>query len=231
MPVAPVIEKYVKERNWTGLEQFFQRMSNSEFRRVEPVVREMVLPRLDNDLFWEAYHHLLLYRHQAFLPCITAARRLARNQLLSFTCPSALALARHVIDNLPEARMKMVRMVIGLLETEQQFTGLFSWLEIDSPENRASALLTLDSPAAYYVLFQTLRHAEGERDLALRCCRALMHKGDDRSFNMVAILREYFGLSELKNTLSLHIEPYELSYIDSSYDNFEHVLLGKRPRV
>ena len=126
--------------------------------------------------------------------------------------------------------MKMVRMAIGLLETEEQISGLFSWLRIDQPGQRASALLSLNTPIAYYLLFQTLRHAEGERELVLRCCQMLIRKSDDLSFNMVAILREYFGLTELKNTLSLRIQPYELSYIDSSYANFEHVLQGKRPR-
>ena len=230
MVVSPVIEKLVHERNWDGLAQLFQRMSNAEFRKTENVVRNIVMPHLDNDLFWETYHYLLVFRHQAFLPAITAIKRLAHFRQLSFDSPSAIALAAYVVNQLPDERMKMVRMAIGLLETEDQITGLFSWLGIDQPAQRASALLSLTTPVAYYILFQTLRHAEGDRELVLRCCHALMRKSDDMSFNMVAILREYFGLTELKNTLSLRIQPYELSYIDSSYANFEHVLLGKRPR-
>lgn len=230
MVISPVIEKLIKEKNWDGLHQLFDRMSNTEFRRTENVVRDMVMPRLDNDLFWEAYHHLLIYRHQAFLPVITSAKRLARNGQLSFAAPSAQELARFVIEVLPDERMKMVRMLIGALKTVEQVIGLFGWLEIDQAGQRCSALLNLTSPVAYYVLFQTLRHAEGERELILRCCQALLCKGDDLSLNMVAILRAYFDLSELKKTLSLPIQPYELSYIDSSYANFEHVLLGKCPR-
>lgn len=230
MAISPVIERLAREKNWDGLYQLFQRMSNTEFRRTESVIREMVMPRLENDLFWETYHHLLIYRHQAFLPAVTAVKRLAHNGQLSFTCPSAVAFGQYMVQELPDERMKMIRMVIGLLETEEQITGLFSWLEIDQPVQRISSLLPLTTPVAYYIMFQTLRHAEGDRALVLRCCRALMLKSDDLSFNMVAILREYFGLSELKNTLSLRIQPYELSYIDSSYANFEHVLMGKRPR-
>ncbi len=230
MVISPVIEKFVNDRNWDGLSQLFQRMSNAEFRRTEKVVRDLVMPRLDNDLFWETYHHLLVFRHQAFLPAITAIKRLAHNGELSFDSPSASALSEYVVNHLTDERMKMVRMAIGLLETEEQISGLFSWLRIDQPGQRASALLSLNTPIAYYLLFQTLRHAEGERELVLRCCQMLIRKSDDLSFNMVAILREYFGLTELKNTLSLRIQPYELSYIDSSYANFEHVLQGKRPR-
>ena len=146
-------------------------------------------------------------------------------ELANVYLPKALPLTE-----LPDERMKMVRMLIGALETVEQVIGLFGWLEIDQAGKRCSALLNLTSPVAYYVLFQTLRHAEGERELILRCCQALLCKGDDLSLNMVAILRAYFDLSELKKTLSLPIQPYELSYIDSSYANFEHVLLGKRPR-
>lgn len=230
MAISPVIDKFVNERNWAGLSQWFRSMSNSEFRRTENVVRNLVMPRLDNDLFWETYHHLLIYRHQAFLPAITAVKTLARKRQLRFDVPSALALSTYLREHLPDVRTKMARMCIEHLETVEQMIGLFNWLDIDQPEQKTTALLPLTSPSAYYVLFQTLRHVEGDRKLILRCCQTLMSKRDDMSFNMVAILREYFGLTELKNTLSLKLQPYELSFIDSSYSNFEHVLLGKPPR-
>ena len=58
-----------------------------------------------------------------------------------------------------------------------------------------------------------------------------MKKNNDMAYNMASILKHYFGIDELKATFSLLIEPYELSYIEQNYDNFNHVLKGKRPRL
>jgi hypothetical protein len=48
---------------------------------------------------------------------------------------------------------------------------------------------------------------------------------------MAAILRAYFGLNEIQNQLSLKIEPYELSYLETSFETFKYALEGKKPTI
>jgi hypothetical protein len=76
-----------------------------------------------------------------------------------------------------------------------------------------------------------LRRAADNQPLLRAACLAIMKKNDDMSFNMASLLRSYFDLNDIKSTFSLQIEPYELSYIEQSYDNFEHILKGKQPKL
>ena len=58
-----------------------------------------------------------------------------------------------------------------------------------------------------------------------------MKRKDDLSYNMASILRTYFGLSEIQGQLSLKVEEYELSYLESSFEKFRFVLEGRRPNL
>ena len=151
-----IVESYIKNRDWDALSHHLASVSNAEFRRLQTVMREKVMPHLANEMFWETYLHLLMFRRQAFLPCVLAAKGLAKSGSLDFDCQEA-------------------------------------------------------------------------REVA--ACQAIMKKSDDMSFNMASLLRSYFDLHEIKSTFSLQIEPYELSYIEQSYENFEHILKGKRPKL
>ena len=92
-------------------------------------------------------------------------------------------------------------------------------------------LIKEDTPLTYFLLFQALRRLADDRDFLLRCCRFLLRKGDDRALNMVSILRQYFGLDELRGRFSLRIEPHEASFVDSSFERFRYALEGKRPTI
>ena len=100
-----------------------------------------------------------------------------------------------------------------------------------STSTSVALLIRIDTPLAYYILFRTLCHIPDNRPLALRCYRYILRRQNDRAFNMASILRTYFGLHEAGGQLSLHIEPYELSYLDRSFEQFCYVLDGKRPKV
>ena len=113
----------------------------------------------------------------------------------------------------------------------QQIEALFQFAGFHDERECVAVLIKESTPYAYYVLFNVLRRAADNRQLLVAACQAIMRKNDDMSFNMASLLRSYFDLNEIKSTFSLQIEPYELSYIEQSYDNFMHVLKGKRPRI
>ena len=44
------------------------------------------------------------------------------------------------------------------------------------------------------------------------------------AFNMASILKQYYDLQNVPGHLSLHLEPYELSRLDQSYDSFVKII-------
>ena len=225
------IQALIEAKDWNGLENMFAKMSNADFRRTEALVRTSVMPALSNDDFWEAYLHLLMYRRQSFLPCISSVRELARSGQVDFDCPKAKELALWMRQMSPESEAKVVRMAVPLLATAGQILSLFRLMDFTDERNCAAVLVKESSAHAYYALFEVLKRVPDNRQLLRAVCLAIMKKCDDLSFNMASILKIYFGMDDIKSSFSLSVEPYELSYIDRSYENFLRVLHGKRPQM
>jgi hypothetical protein len=226
-----IVESYIKNRDWDGLSHYLASVSNAEFRRLQTVMREKVMTHLANEDFWAVYLHLLMFRRQAFLPCVLAAEGLAKAEKLNFDCQEAREVVAWLQANAPESVVKIIRMMMPILMSAQQIEGLFRLFAWDDERECASVLVKESTPYAYYVLFNVLRRAADNRQLLVATCQAIMKKNDDMSFNMASLLRSYFDLHEIKSTFSLQIEPYELSYIEQSYENFDHILKGKRPKL
>lgn len=225
------IHNLVSSKDWEGVTKLFHSLSNADFRRVETLVRTKLMPSLTNVDFWETYLFLLKFRRQAFVTCILSVENLAKHGDLDFCCKEAIEVARWMQEHAKDTVVKVVRMVVPCLKTTEQLEGLFHLFDYHDEHECAAMLLKEDTPHAYFVLFKVMKHAADNRPLLVSTCRAMMKKNDDLSFNMASLMRSYFGLDEIKSTFSLQIEPFELSYIDQSYDNFLHVIKGKRPKV
>ncbi len=222
------IRNCFSQQLWNQIPTALGRLTNSEFRRAEQLVRTELLPSLDNEAFWTALVCLIRYRAQAFLSGILAIEHLAADNSLNFDTESAKELTSILND---EQQRKMVRMSLPLMRSENQIKGLFRLFRFDDEASQAALLVRLTSPLAYYMLFTTLRHSHNPHATALQCSQVLIRKGDDLSLNMVSILCTYFDLQEIHTSHSLRLQPYEFSYIDASYEQFCYVLEGKRPRV
>ncbi len=231
MPIKDNILLLVEKHDWTALKRLFNRMTNMEFRRTESIMRNDILPNLSNEDFWEALFHLVTYRHQAFLTGILAIEHLVADETLSFDNLWVESLAAFLKEKVPGASQKLMGMAIPLLETEAQINDMFSALGFENERERMAALISVTTPLAYYILFKILKHMADDRDLVRKCCIFMLKKRDDMSYNMASIMREYFGITDMRSCLSLRIAPYELSFIDSSFENFEYVLTGKRPKL
>lgn len=228
MTTKEKIEHLISRRDWERLPDMLRKMSNSEFRRCETIVREEILPRLDNDLFWETYRHFVGFRPQAFLTGITAVSGLSKGGTLEMDNEHVASLSTVLT---PVQKKKLLNMALPLLTDEKHIDTLLKSLQVNDPVMRAQVLAGYTSPLTYYVLFKTLRNMPDNHDLCLRCCRFILNKGDDLSYNMASILREFFGLTEIQSQLSLSVQHYELSYIESSFENFRYVLEGRRPKI
>lgn len=223
-----LLRKKMETADWDALDQLLFRLSHSQRRRVQDSIRLQVLPTLDNEAFWQAYAHLVALRPQAFLSCMLAAERLAAEDSLSFDCEGARLLAAELSH---EQARKVADMALPLLHTEAQVEGLLARLSIFDEQERLALLLGQQTPLGYFLLLRTLQRLPHRRDLALRCCRFILRRADDCALNMASILRTEFGLHEIDTRLPLRLEAYELSRLTTSFDQFKHVLDGKKPKL
>lgn len=224
------IVRLVEMHDWEGLAQLMDSLSNMEFRRLERVVREEVLTRLTNGLFWETLLHIIIYKRAAFLSGIIAVEHLAKDGTLDFRDEHTRRLYEHLRTTSPDSVVKLCNMATPLMQTEGQTEEMFRAFHIDNEVTRLSILLKVNSPLAYYLIFKNLKQVE-DKVIARKCCMAIIKRGDDKAFNMASLIKTYFGLDDLPARFSMTIEPYELSHIDKDFDTFLHVLHGKRPRI
>lgn len=223
-----LLRKKMETADWDALDQMLSRLSHSQKRHVQETIRRQVLPTLDNEAFWQSYAHLVALRPQAFLSCVLAVEQLAAEDTLDFDCDGAKRLAAELSH---EQARKVADMALPLLHTESQVEGLLARLGIFEEQERLALLLGQPTPLGYFLLLRTLQRLPHRRDLALRCCRFILRRADDRALNMASILRTEFGLHEIDNRLPLRLETYELSRLTTSFDQFKHVLDGKKPRL
>lgn len=225
------LRKAIEEGEWQKVVERLDAMSNMEFRRAEAHVRTQVLPMLKNDELWSALLHLIRYRRQAFLSGVLAVEGRAKDGTLRFDCDGARELAQWLREEHPESVNKVVNMMLPLMQDEEQIGALLDTFETGNELSRIAALLKVDTPLCHYVLFCTLKGMHDGKALATKCAQHFMKKGDDRAYNMAAIMKAYFGLDELKGRFTLRIEPYELSMLDSGSEAFYHLLDGRRPKI
>ncbi len=221
----------IEGKDWGRLSNYLDSLSHSEFRKAESFVREIILPELSNEDFWESLLHLIKYKKQAFLPCVVAVKNLVEKNVLVVRCKEAAEVASYMKNNMPEASLKLVSIAIPFLRTEEQINDFFDVFGIENERNKISVLIKETSLLTYFVLFKTLKQVQDNQSLARQCCLFIMKKNDDMSYNMASLLREYFSLEGLRSQLSLHIAPYELSYAESSFDKFKNIITGKVPKL
>ena len=220
----------ISTRDWDGLTQMLRSLSNMELRRMERVMREEVLTGLENGLFWETQLHIIVFKRAAFISGVTAVAHLAKDGTLDFETEGVRRLYEYLKATNAESLVKMCNMMVPELRTETQVSGMFEAFHVENEVTRLSVLLKAEHDLSYYLIFKTLKLVE-DKVIARKCCVTLMKRQDDRAFNVVCLIKAYFGLDDLPARFSLTIEQYELSHIDRDYDTFIHVLNGKRPKI
>jgi len=221
----------INSSQWTELDAQLHRLSNAEFRRVETTIRDSVLTRLTNEKYWEALLHLIIFKRQAFMAGAVAVRHLVKDGTLDFDNSHVRALSSHLQSTAPESRAKIVDIMMPHLANHKQMTGVMDAFGVDDHRSRLALLLKMESPDAYYLIFQHLKWMDDNKALARKCCQHIMKRQNDVAFNMVCLLKAYFDLDDVASRFSLTIEQYELSHIDKSYENFINILEGKKPKL
>lgn len=210
-----------------ALLSFLDSLSHSSFRAVGSILSDQILPELTENQYWNLFYDLCRYNSKAFLVTFLKAipMRLSK-EAFHLEHPGFHHLCVYwnrescVID-----KRKFFLYVFPLLTRQEQAELLVCELALIHPEDLLELLLRCEStPLVGFVLFQTLRRLEHERELLYRCCAFLMKRGDSFSFNLASFFKAYFDLSDLKGTFSLRIEPYQLGNIERSFDAFVRLL-------
>ena len=224
------VTQLISTCDWDGLTQMLKNLSNMELRRMERVMREEVLPTLENDLFWETLLCAIQFKRSAFISGVTAVRHLVQDGTLDFSTQGVAQLYEHLKATNVESVVKLCNMMLPELQTESQVKGMFEAFHVENEVTQLAILLKAEHDLSYYLIFKTLKLIE-DKVVARKCCMALVKRQDDRAFNAVCLIKAYFGLDDLPARFSLTIEQYELSHIDRDFDTFVHILNGKRPKL
>ena len=150
---------------------------------------------------------------------------LSRRQHLSFDSVDFLVFSQEEASSID--RRKMLEAFLPLMQTPECIEHLMSSLfrVEDSDYSRVMVLFKAGTSAGYFLLFAHLKQMDADNAYLRRLAVELIRKGDKASFNLAAILQQYFDLGPLPGTFSLQTPPYELSRLDQSYDNFLKILL------
>lgn len=225
-----IMLQFIRSHDWDGMNKMLDSLSNMEFRRMERVMREEVLIKLENDVFWETLLHIIIYKRTAFISGVVAIEHLADDGTLRFNGKDVEGLYAHLKETHPQSIVKICNMIIPHLRTEQQMGDMFKTFHIDNHITQLSILLKVDSSISYYMIFKALKLIE-DKVVARKCCMAIIKRHNDMAFNMVSLIKTYFGLDDLPAHFSLNVEQYELSHIDRDFDTFMNILNGKRPKI
>ena len=220
---------FLEAMDWQGLAAYLDGLSNKDFRMAGRVLGERLLPIVGDSVFWAAFHALVSYQSKAFLVTVLKAVPL-RKQHSGFTLRHGgfLLLADFLNREGTELdRSKFIRFMLEVFaEDVEELEYLFQCLRVDDGWRKMDFLLQGNGAACAYLLFQSMRRAEHDKELLVRCCRLLMKKGDSLSFNLASLCKVYFDLPQVKGTFSLNLSPFQLGRLETSYENFRKVLQG-----
>ena len=219
------LQSLFSARDWDGLQVYLTTLSNAHFRTAGYMMGERLMPNMSRDDFWEVMLRLILWQPKAFVVTTAkAATPRLTNGTLSLSDTGFHRLAEvlqgeaHWID-----RKKLIQQWLPALTEPSTIETLFRMLQVEDMRLRVEFLLHTSGMAAAFVLLRTLRFEEHDRLYLAQTCRALMKRGDSLSFNVASMVRAFFDLQEVKGVFSLHLQPFELSRLDTDYDTFKRI--------
>ena len=220
--IAARLRQLFAQADWSSLQAYLSSLSNAHFRTAGYIIGERMLRDVPSDVFWDVMLRLVTWQPKAFLVTL-AKSALPRLQNGTLTIcddgfarlASALTAEERLLD-----REKLLLQWLPAMRHPSNIEKLFAMLHIVEPRRRLDFLLRVESLAANFVLLRTLRFEEHDRELLVTTCRQLMRRGTSESFNMASLIREFFGLEEVRGVFSLRLEPYEMTCIDTDFDTF-----------
>lgn len=205
---------FIRAGKAEALRDYLLTLRNADFRLAGVVLAEKTL-WADSD-FWPFAATLVAANSRAFLGTMLKAAA-----ALGLSLPTAEFAAVCTTDL---DCKKVLEALLPAARRPDDVLALLRLFPAAPPAVSEGALFRCGTPAAYFALFNLLKHHEDQPEYLRRYGVELIRKGDKASFNLACIIQEYFALPPLPGTFSLSLPPYELSRLDTSYDSFKSIL-------
>ena len=209
-----------------SLPPYLDGLSNAQFRKASDVLGETLLPRVNNNTFWQVFATLFQHNRRAYLGTLLKAlnSRIKRTGTTSNDLELAGLWGSEfcmVCGDLTETDTKKIVMsLLPLFTNPTDVERLLVQCGLMEASSWIPFLLQVQNKPCAFLLLKALRYVEHDRALLIRTCHFLMKRGDEQSFNMASLLRLYFGLEEVRGIFSLSLKPYQLARIEQNYDAF-----------
>ncbi len=206
----------VSSDDWERIPTYFTKLSNANFRLAGSVLADVMAEKLDADGYWRLAGIMVRYNTRAFL--VTLIKGALRNGI-ALEGEGFEMFCAQLSSNLIDVE-KTCDLLLPRMQQPQEIQHFLELLQVNDVRMRVRLLLRQSSTAAAYVLFHTLKTVECDREFLLRTVKYLIQMKSERSFNFASLLTVYFGLNEVKAVFSLKIEPYQLAWLEGSYEAF-----------
>lgn len=215
------LQQLLSAGDWSALPPYFATLSVAQFRAAGPLLGSLMARNLGADDYWKLTQVMVQYHARALL--VTLLKSALANKM-TFDCQSFADFCKNISQNPIDTEKTFYYLFPAFDGDPQSVLHLLTLLDVTEAQQRVRLLLRQDSDAAFYVLFHTLNYLESDRPFLLRTVKFLIQKQEERSYNFASLLTSHFGLSEVKAIFSLHIEPYQLAWLQGSFDAFRKAL-------
>jgi len=216
--IASRLRAIADGKQWSLMPSYLEELSHSQFRTAGYILQEELLPLLEQHDFWPLI--TLLYKYNAKAMLVTCMKA-AQNRIGEFSSDEAEELWKEISRNEIDATKTLQTLLPALTDEVDLARHMMNVMIGDNPEKRIAILLRINTPAAAFLLLHALRQVEHQRSLLVRTTYFLMKRGDGLSFNMASLIKNFFGLDEVRGTFSLNLQPFELARMETSYPAFK----------
>lgn len=219
-PLQQKLSLLVKGGKVDELQMYLQSLSTSYFRTASFLLAETVLPTCEEKDFWKFFVSIVPTNAKAYLGTfLKAAVRLYNTKGLSFdkTALRTYAASASTID-----KQKILQAFLPIVKQHEEVKSLVELFH-SSDEQTYALLIRAGTLPCYYVLFNLLKTSD-DSTLIRHVAITLLKRGDSIAYNLVSIIKHYFGVEELPAQLSLKVESYELSRLDANYEKFVKII-------
>lgn len=209
---------YLAAGDAEGLRDYLTNLPNTAFRTAGFMLGNGQLQQLTGERFWHFFRTIVPTHTKAYLGTfLKAAADKCGQEGLGH---AQAALSDFAAVATPIDRRKTLEKLLPVLQDTDDAETLLTLFSTGDPHDETDLLVRIATPRAYFLLMRRLRTMEEEPETLHACCLQLMRKGDHLSFNMACVVQAYFGLKDLPGTFSLRVEPYQLSLLETSYEDF-----------
>ena len=216
------LQSFLREKQTKKMTDYLESLSNADFRTAGNILGEKIMAKLDDEDFWSLFKELALYNPKAFLgTCLKAVRQKYLKGNFSLKSENFASYSEFIVNNnMKIDQQKAIKFLLPILKNPEEMRYLFNLYHIDEPSERIRYLIRNATLPSYYLLFESAKQLEHEKDILCRFCMELIREGTRYSYNLASLFKSYFDLPQISGTFSLNIKPYQLNYIDLSYEKF-----------